>query len=133
MSDKEKNQAAGSFFSQAALDKLRSPEKLDTMVHITGPMGWMGLAAVCILCFSIVLRASRYGLLSPYGKIITGRRPAVNGHVCSRNRSACGIISARLKRQRGRAREKRDCEAGADSRHCGPALPRNGFVYKESR
>ena len=55
MSDKEKNQAAGSFFSQAALDKLRSPEKLDTMVHITGPMGWMGLAAVCILCFSIVL------------------------------------------------------------------------------
>ena len=42
-------------WNSAALDKLRSPEKLDTMVHVTGPLGWMGLAAVCLLCFSIVL------------------------------------------------------------------------------
>ena len=42
-------------FNQAALDKLRSPEKLDTMIRITGPVGWMGLASVLILCFAIVL------------------------------------------------------------------------------
>ena len=42
-------------FNRAALDKLRSPEKLDTMIRITGPVGWMGLASVAMLCFAIVL------------------------------------------------------------------------------
>ncbi len=42
-------------FNRAALDKLRSPEKLDTMIRITGPIGWMGLITVCVLCFAIVL------------------------------------------------------------------------------
>lgn len=42
-------------FNRKALDKLRSPEKLDTMIRITGPVGWMGLAAVSLLCFAIVL------------------------------------------------------------------------------
>ena len=42
-------------FNRAALDKLRSPEKLDTMIRITGPVGWMGLASVALLCFAIVL------------------------------------------------------------------------------
>lgn len=42
-------------FNRAALDKLRSPEKLDTMIRITGPVGWMGLVSVCVLCFAIVL------------------------------------------------------------------------------
>ena len=31
-------------FSRAALDKLRSPEKLDTLLSITTPLTWMGLA-----------------------------------------------------------------------------------------
>ena len=35
-------------FSQEALDKLRSPEKLDTMLPITTPISWMALIA--ILC-----------------------------------------------------------------------------------
>jgi len=38
-------------FSRAALDKMRSPEKLDTLLPITTPIGWMGLAAVCLLLF----------------------------------------------------------------------------------
>ena len=42
-------------FSKAALDKLRSPEKLDTLLPITTPMGWMGLVAITLLLFSVVL------------------------------------------------------------------------------
>ncbi|MBQ9376550.1 MAG: hypothetical protein IJU05_01935 [Schwartzia sp.] len=42
-------------FNRAALDKLRSPEKLDTMIRITGPVGWMGLVSIVVLCFAIVL------------------------------------------------------------------------------
>ena len=42
-------------FNRAALDKLRSPEKLDTMIHITNSIGWMGLAAVGVLFFAIVI------------------------------------------------------------------------------
>lgn len=42
-------------FSQEALDKLRSPEKLDTMLPITTPITWMSLVAILILLFSVVL------------------------------------------------------------------------------
>ena len=42
-------------FSQEALDKLRSPEKLDTMLPITTPISWMALVAVLVLLFSVVL------------------------------------------------------------------------------
>ena len=47
----EKNQ----IFSQEALDKLRSPEKLDTMLPITTPITWMALIAILVLLFSVVL------------------------------------------------------------------------------
>jgi len=42
-------------FSKEALDKLRSPEKLDTMLPITTPVSWMGLVAVLVLLFSVIL------------------------------------------------------------------------------
>ena len=42
-------------FSQEALDKLRSPEKLDTMLPITTPISWMSLVAILVLLFSVVL------------------------------------------------------------------------------
>lgn len=42
-------------FSQEALDKLRSPEKLDTMLPITTPVSWIGLIAVLVLLFAVVL------------------------------------------------------------------------------
>ena len=42
-------------FSQEALDKLRSPEKLDTMLPITTPITWMALIAILVLLFSVVL------------------------------------------------------------------------------
>ena len=47
-------------FSQEALDKLRSPEKLDTMLPITTPVSWMALIAVLVLLFVVVFR-SIYG------------------------------------------------------------------------
>ena len=47
----DKNQ----IFSQEALDKLRSPEKLDMMLPITTPISWMALVAVLMLLFSVVL------------------------------------------------------------------------------
>ena len=42
-------------FSKEALDKLRSPEKLDTMLPITTPITWMALVAILVLLFSVVL------------------------------------------------------------------------------
>lgn len=42
-------------FSQEALDKLRSPEKLDTMLPITTPVSWIALIAILVLLFSVVL------------------------------------------------------------------------------
>ena len=59
-------------FNPKALEKLRSPDKLDSMIRITGPVGWMGLATVALLCFAIVLwsvygsfteKAEGYGLI----------------------------------------------------------------------
>ncbi len=43
------------FFNRQALDKLRSPEKLDTMIRIISPVGWMGTASVALLFLAIVL------------------------------------------------------------------------------
>ena len=42
-------------FSKEALDKLRSPEKLDTMLPITTPITWMALVAILVMLFSVVL------------------------------------------------------------------------------
>ena len=42
-------------FSQEALDKLRSPERLDTMLPITTPISWISLIAILVLLFSVVL------------------------------------------------------------------------------
>ena len=44
-----------SIFSQEALDKMRSPEKLDTVLPITAPISWMGLIAVAVMLFAVVL------------------------------------------------------------------------------
>jgi len=42
-------------FNRAALDKMRSPEKLDTLLHITNPVGWMALTAVMLLLLGVVI------------------------------------------------------------------------------
>ena len=59
-------------YNRAALGKLRSPEKLDALVRVTDPAGWLGLLSFCVLCFAIVLwsifgsftdKAEGYGLI----------------------------------------------------------------------
>ena len=42
-------------FNKAALDKLNSPEKLDTMVKVTEPISWMDLVVACLLSLAVVL------------------------------------------------------------------------------
>ena len=42
-------------FSQEALDKLRTPERLDLLLPITTPIGWMLMIAIGILLFAVLL------------------------------------------------------------------------------
>ena len=49
-------------FSREALDKMRSPEKLDRMLQITNPIGWMGLIAVGVVMFSVIWALWEKGL-----------------------------------------------------------------------
>ena len=42
-------------FSKEALDKLRSPERLDNLLSVTNPISWMLLTAVLIFIFSILI------------------------------------------------------------------------------
>jgi len=82
-------------FSSAALDKLRSPEKLDTLLAVTTPISWMALAAVCLTMFSIILwsvygsfteKADGVGLIIDSGGIVNiththaGRISDINIH-----------------------------------------------------
>ena len=49
------NQKGNEIFSKEALNKMRSPEKLDLAMSITTPIGWMGLIAVGAMVFAIVV------------------------------------------------------------------------------
>lgn len=46
---------ASKIFSSEALDKLRSPEKLDALLPVTTPIVWMTLAAILVMMFAVVL------------------------------------------------------------------------------
>lgn len=46
---------ADAMFSREAMEKLSSPEKLDAQLKITSPAGWMGLSAMLVVVFSVVL------------------------------------------------------------------------------
>lgn len=65
-------------FSREALDKMRSPEKLDTLLQVTTPVGWIGLSAILLLLFGVVLwsimgsftvKADGYGLIMDAGGV----------------------------------------------------------------
>ncbi|MBE8955330.1 MAG: hypothetical protein SR2Q5_06660 [Quinella sp. 2Q5] len=56
MSEQERlRQQKNQIFSQEALDKLRTPERLDTMLPITTQAGWMALVSILLLLFAVVL------------------------------------------------------------------------------
>lgn len=42
-------------FSKEALDKLRSPERLDNLLSVTNPISWMLLTAILIFIISIIV------------------------------------------------------------------------------
>lgn len=42
-------------FSQQALDRLRSPEQLDTLLQVTTPVGWMAVFGIVLLVFSALV------------------------------------------------------------------------------
>lgn len=42
-------------FSKEALEKLRLPERLDTLLSVTAPISWMLLTAILIFVFSIII------------------------------------------------------------------------------
>ena len=42
-------------FSKEAMAKQCSPEHIDQLLQVTTPMGWMGLAALGIMCFSLLM------------------------------------------------------------------------------
>ena len=49
------NQKGNEIFSKEALDKMRSPEKLDMTMSITTPIGWMGLISVAVMMLAVVI------------------------------------------------------------------------------
>lgn len=42
-------------FRKAALEKLSSPERLDVMMQVTSPAGWMALAALGVLLLAVII------------------------------------------------------------------------------
>lgn len=50
MEDKKKE-----LFSQQALDRLRSPEQLDTLLQVTTPVGWMAIIGILLFVVSVLI------------------------------------------------------------------------------
>lgn len=44
-----------SLFSKEAMNKLHSPEKLDSLLEVTNPISWMMLVAMGIMIFSVII------------------------------------------------------------------------------
>ena len=76
-------------FSREALERLQSPEKLDTAIVVTGPVAWMGLVTIVVLFASVLLwslfgafteNASGSGLIMDSAGVAT-ISPAMSGKV----------------------------------------------------
>lgn len=55
-------------YSKEALTKLRSPERLDTMLNIVNPMSWITLCAIGLLCFSVFI----WSIFGAFTEQVTG-------------------------------------------------------------
>lgn len=98
-------------FNKEALERLRSPEKLDTAIMVTGPVAWMGLVTIVVLFASVLLwslfgafteNASGSGLIMDSAGVAT-IAPAMSGkvekiYVQSGNKVHVGDLVARLDR-----------------------------------
>lgn len=72
-------------FSKEAMDKLRSPEKLDMLLEVTNPVSWMALASMIVMVFSVivwsvfgamVVKVEGVGILLDSGGVVTISAPA---------------------------------------------------------
>ena len=67
------NQKGNEIFSKEALDKMRSPEKLDMTMSITTPIGWMGLISVAVMMLG-GRHGADYGFFGPVQGLCAGGR-----------------------------------------------------------
>lgn len=81
--------AKKSLFSQEAIDKLRTPEKLDTLLHVTTPMSWIAVVAILLMLTGAVIwsfmgsftvKTDGIGMLMDSGGIIA-ITPANSGRI----------------------------------------------------
>ena len=81
--------ATNDMFSKAALERLRSPEKLDTAVVVTDPVAWMGLLTIGFFFFAVLFwsifgafteNATGSGLIMDSAGLVT-ISPATGGKV----------------------------------------------------
>jgi len=72
-------------FSKEAMDKLRSPEKLDMLLEVTNPVSWMALASMIVMVFSVIVwsvfgamivKVEGVGILLDSGGVVTISAPA---------------------------------------------------------
>ena len=78
------NSDADRLFSKEALEKLRSPERLDTMLPITTPIIWMALAGIVVLMAAVLLwsvfgsftvKADGMGMIVDSGGVVNVTHP----------------------------------------------------------
>jgi multidrug efflux pump subunit AcrA (membrane-fusion protein) len=74
---------ASDLFQKKAMDRLRSPERLDKLFTVIGPMDWLILTAVALLIFSVSLWAV-FGVMADkvtgYGIIVDSSGTASISH-----------------------------------------------------
>ena len=87
-------------FSQEALDKLRSPDRLDKMFSITRPVDWMLTVAVGVFLFAVILwsifgsftvKADGMGLITDSAGIVTVT-PLVSGTLSDVNATTGAVV-----------------------------------------
>jgi HlyD family secretion protein len=82
-------------FRKAALDKLASPERLDVLMQVTSPMGWLALTAVAGILVGVII----WSILGSIPERIDGQGVLLRGGANSEIRSSGSgsIVSLDLK------------------------------------
>lgn len=89
-------------FRKAALEKLSSPERLDQMIRITSPLGWLSFGAIALIIIVIIIwgffgtistTVEANGILTRTGGIYVIQSPSA-GIVLSINVKAGDVVKA---------------------------------------
>jgi HlyD family secretion protein len=82
----------GGLFSEKEIQKMASPERLDTMVAVTKQRGWYGLAAVCLLILQLLV----WGIFGRVVITVKGQGIMLKSQIVSVEAGADGRIAALL-------------------------------------